>query len=203
MIDAAAELGAVVFCTGLHGTLSARAESAVWFWSEPDARPDERLWDDAVSRTRELTEHAASAGVALSLELYERTFLGDATTAVRFVEAVDHPACGINADLGNLQRAPEPVQPWEEMLSTVVPHMNYWHVKNCMRAEDRERGVYLAWPTELAAGVIDYRRAVALARHGGFAGPVVVEHYGGDSVGAICRARPYVASVVGPHEIRL
>ena len=196
MIDAAAELGASVFCTGLHGRLTALAEAAVWFWSEPEVEPDERLWDAAVSRIRELADHAASAGLVLSLELYERTFVGNATTAVRFVQAVDRPACGINADLGNLQRAPEPVQSWEEMLLTVVPHMNYWHVKNCMRAEDREHGVYLAWPTELAAGLIDYRRAFALAQQGGYRGPMVVEHYGGDSVGSVCRARPYVESLV-------
>lgn len=195
MIDAAAELGAAVFCTGLHGRLSSLAESAVWFWSEPDALPDHRLWDNAVSRIRQLAQHAASAGLTLSLELYERTFLGDPASAVRFVTAVDHPACGINADLGNLQRAPEPVLRWEQMLSIVAPHMNYWHVKNCMRVEDRERAVYLSWPTDLRAGVIDYRRAVALARHAGYTGPLIVEHYGGDAVGAICEARPYAASL--------
>ncbi|MFD8158557.1 sugar phosphate isomerase/epimerase family protein [Streptomyces malaysiensis] len=189
-IDAAAALGADVVCLGLHDTLSPEQRRALWFWTvpggdvPPSADPEVRAL--AVRLFRELGDHAADAGVELSLELYEGTYLGSADEAVRFLDDIGHDKVGLNPDLGNLLRAQRPVDTWEYLVSVTAPRTNYWHVKNYARLEDPATGTVLTHPTSLELGVIDYRAAVRYAISHGFGGTLVVEHYGGDglSVGA-------------------
>ncbi len=137
-------------------------------------------------RFRELGDHAAAAGVAISLELYENTYLGSADDAIRFLDDIGHDAVGLNPDIGNLIRQQRPVDTWEYLVSVTAARANYWHIKNYARLEDPATGTVLTHPTSLELGIVNYRDAVRYAIANGFSGAFVVEHYGGDglSVGA-------------------
>jgi len=174
-IDAAAAVGASVINTGLFQPLNAAQRRALWFWTEQgpvDPPDDPETWDLAVSRIRELGEHAATDGLVLSLEMYEDTYLGTADSAVRFVTDVGHRAVGLNPDLGNLQRLLRPVERWESMVEKVAPHMNFLHAKNYTRSEDASTGAVVTAPVYLEAGVISYRSFLATAVDHGFDGPI-------------------------------
>lgn len=198
-VEAAARLGTTVVCAGLHRPLTEAQKRAVWFWHEPggsDPEDDEHTWARAVERLRGAGEHAARHGMRLSLEMYEDTYLGTPESAVRLVEEIGLPNVGINPDLGNLVRLHRPVPHWEELLRPVLPHVNYWHVKNYHRDFDPRTGAYFTVPAPLEGGVIDYRRALAMALRAGFDGPICTEHYGGDGLGVSARNRDYLRRVL-------
>lgn len=198
VIDVAPEVGATVVNLGLLPRLTEAQLAALWFWEVPGlADPDDReVWDQAVARIRELAAHAADVGVELSLEMYEDTYLGTADDAVRLVQDIDHPAVGLNPDLGNLIRLHRPVEDWRSMLAKVLPYANYWHVKNYYRMEDPASGVILTSPAPLESGMMSYRVAVADALKAGFQGAFCVEHYGGDGLGVSATNRTYLRSVL-------
>jgi sugar phosphate isomerase/epimerase len=198
-IDAASCLGAGVVSIGLHEALQPAQREALWFWTEPGPRndpADTRLWALAVARLRELGEHAAQAGIVLSLEMYEDTYLGTAELAVRLVEEIDRANVGLNPDTGNLVRLHRPIDDWRGVLEAVLPYSNYWHVKNYLRDEDRASGAIGTMPTSLELGLINYRWAVELAVRHGFAGPITCEHYGGDGLGVSATNRTYLRRIL-------
>ena len=183
-LDAAASLGTGVVSLGLHQALTPAQRSALWFWTVPGhSDPDDaEIRALAASRIRTIAEHAAELGIEVSLEMYEDTYLGSADSAVALLEQIDHPAVGLNPDLGNLVRAHGPVEDWEEILVKTLPHTNFWHVKNYYRMEDPQSGVVLTTPAPMESGFINYRRALELAVDAGFDGWLCVEHYGGDGL---------------------
>jgi sugar phosphate isomerase/epimerase len=183
-IDAAAEIGAPLICLGLHEPLLPAQTAIPWFWTVPGPvnPPDPSLRATAVARFRELGDHAASVGVAVSLEVYEGTYLGDADSSVAFLNEVGHDNVGLNPDLGNLVRAQEPIEPWEAIAVKLLPLANYWHVKNYARSENPLTGTYFSTPATLPAGLIDYRKAVRYAIASGFRGAFLAENYGGDGL---------------------
>ncbi|MGP2441252.1 sugar phosphate isomerase/epimerase family protein [Streptomyces sp. JW3] len=193
-VDAAAHLGAGVVSFGLFEALAPAQRDVLWFWTAPGPRnPDDpEVWRLAVSRIRELGEHADSVGVDVTLEMYEDTYLGTADQAVRFVEAVGHPRVGLNPDLGNLQRLHRPVERARAMVEKTLPYANYWHVKNYFRSEDPATGTVLTFPAPMEYGVIDYRHAVRYAIEHGFRGAFCVEHYGGDGLSVSATNRDYL-----------
>jgi sugar phosphate isomerase/epimerase len=195
-IDAAAELGAPVLSIGFHRPLT--PEQRAWaFWAVPGPGDDSAMWSTAVTRLRELASHATQVNVALSLELYEYTLLGSGASAARLVEEVGSLALGINADLANVYRIPERLsETWEQTFALCLPHLNYWHVKNYRRAEHYPDGPFLAWPTALEDGDINYRLALRSARDAGYLGPISIEHYGGDGIWAQERGLRYLESLL-------
>ncbi|MCV7171398.1 sugar phosphate isomerase/epimerase [Mycobacterium manitobense] len=198
VIDTAAAMGASIVSFGFFRALTPAQRDALWFWTvqgpidseDPD---DRRL---AVRRIRELGEHAAQVGIAISLEMYEDTYLGSADDSVRFVRDVDHPAVGLNPDLGNLQRLHRPVERWEAMAEKTLPYVNYWHVKNYFRTEDGTSGAIVTAPAPLELGVINYRKAVRMAVDGGFRGAFCTEHYGGDGLSVSATNREYLRRIL-------
>ncbi|WP_243443954.1 TIM barrel protein [Asaia prunellae] len=198
VIDTAAEIGAREIALGFAAELSARQKNALWFWTAPGHRdPDDpQIWKKAVLRIRELADHAQSVGVALSLEMYEDTYLGSADSAVRFVRDVDHPACGINADIGNLVRLHRPMEHWRDMMTKLAPYLRYWHVKNYLRTEDEMTGMVVTAPAPMEQGVISYRAAIGMALEHGYASPFLVEHYGGDGLSVAARNRDYIRRIL-------
>ena len=198
VIDTAAALGARHVSVSLMRPLTPAQRHVTWFWTVPgDTDPsDDSLWDAAVTRLRELGTHAASVGIELSLEMYEDTYLGTADSSVRFVRDVDHPAVGLNPDLGNLQRLHRPVERWEVMAEKTIPYANYWHVKNYFRTEDATTGAIVTAPAPLELGVINYRRAVRMAIDSGFRGAFCTEHYGGDGLSVSATNREYLRRIL-------
>ncbi len=200
-IDNAVGLGAPVVSIGLHnGPGAGVAPGDV---QPPWLRVNGPLEHSADTRARAvrlvgvLTAHAEIHGVSLSLEMNELSLLDRAAACLELVDAVGSPALGVNPDLGSLVRVPWPlVETWVETLIAVAPVMNYWHVKNCHRI-GMEGGRFVATPSTLPEGCIDYRRALAIATGSGYSGPLVVEHYGGDVLWYAEHAQEYLTGLVG------
>lgn len=198
-VEAAARMGVPVVSIGLHRALSDEQQEQLWFWTAEGAKDPEgdvEMWDLAVERIREVGELGAQLGVKVSLEMYEDTYLGTADSTVALIRDIDHPNVGVNPDIGNLVRLHRPVEDWQEMLTKLLPHTNYWHVKNYFRDEDRAKGIFFASPAPMELGVINYRRALEMALEAGFDGPICVEHYGGDGLSVSAANRDYIRRIL-------
>ena len=199
IIDRAPELGAEVVSFGFMQALTPAQERALWFWladGHHDDLGDTSVYELAVSRIRELADHARDLGVQLSLEMYEDTYIGTPDLAVRFAQDVDRENVGLNPDLGNLVRLHRPVEDIPTMFEKVLPLTNFWHIKNYTRDEDPATGSYATHPTPLVQGVVNYRAVLRRALELGFEGVFVCEHYGSDSLGVAAINRDYIREVL-------
>lgn len=198
VIEAAAELGSQIVSFGFFQATTPAQNAAVWFWLEDGFKDsaDPEVYRLAVERIRELAEHAASVGIQISLEMYEDTYLGSADGCVQFVKDVDHQACGLNPDVGNLVRLHRPFEPAMEQFEKMLPYTNYWHIKNYTRDFDPATGAYSTHPSPLGGGYINYRPIIARGLELGFDGPFMVEHYGSDSLWNLAQSREYIRSVL-------
>ena len=197
-IDAAAELGASVYSTGLHYPFNEAQLAALWFWTAqgPKDPSDAATRDLAVLRIRELGQHAADRGLLLSLELYEDTYLGTGEGAVRFVQDVGLDNVGLNPDVGNLIRLHRPIESWLDLFEQTLPYANYWHVKNYLRDESADGSRIFAAPSTLRDGVINYRKVLDIADRVGYRGIITCEHYGGDSLSVCAENRRYLTHLI-------
>ncbi len=197
-LDAAARLGVGVVSFGLHQALTPEQRKLLWFWRKAGHRdsdsPEVRAL--AVRRFRELGDHAAELGLLVSLEMYEHTYLGSAASAVRLIEEIDRPNVGLNPDIGNLIRLPEPIEHWLDLLEATLPYTNYWHVKNYARDEDPMTGAVVALPTYMELGLINYREGMKRAIAHGFQGVICVENYGGDGLSVSATNRDYLRRIL-------
>ncbi|GAA2006843.1 sugar phosphate isomerase/epimerase family protein [Microbacterium ulmi] len=193
-IDAAVALGCSVVSVGLHRPLLEAQQRALWFWTAdgPSDPTDQETWQLAVTRLRDLGDHASSVGIGLSLEMYEDTLIGTADSAVRLVEDIGHSSVGLNPDLGNLHRLHRPVEPFLDSVAKCVPYANYWHVKGYSRIEDSTNGTIMTAPVPMEASTMNYRAAIKMALQAGFSGAFCTEHYGGDGLAVSARNRDYI-----------
>ena len=198
VIDAAAAVGAKHVNFGFFGPLTPAQQAVPWFWTQPGVvNPDDpATYKRAVDGIRELGKHAEEVGLDLAMELYEDTYVGTADSAVRFVRDVDHPAVGINPDMGNLVRLHRPMEGWRPMMEKMAPYVKYWHCKNYLRIEDQERDLYLSAPAPLETGIISYRVAIRMAIAHGFRGALCLEHYGGDGLSVCGSNRQYLRRIL-------
>lgn len=198
VIDTAAEIGAKAVSFGFFGPLTDEQKKHLWFWTADGVKnpEDPATYNKAVARIRELGRHAEDLGIEVSLEMYEDTYIGTADGAVRFVNDVDVPAVGINADIGNLVRLHRPVEHWLSMIEKIVPYAKYWHVKNYMRIEDPAKNLIVSYPTSLALGVINYRIAIQKAIACGYKSAFLCEHYGGDGLSVCAMNRDYLRTIL-------
>lgn len=197
-IDAAAEWGMQVFSTGLHQPFSDAQREALWFWTAqgPKDPDDPEMWAAAVSRLRELGQHAADVGLRMSLEMYEDTYLGTADSAVRLVEEIGLDTVGLNPDVANLIRLHRPIEDWREVHAKTLPYANYWHVKNYTRDEAADGSWATSAPSSMEGGLINYRQVVRDAIALGFDGIFLMEHYGGDSLGNCSTNQRYLRTLL-------
>ncbi|NDK31634.1 sugar phosphate isomerase/epimerase family protein [Nesterenkonia haasae] len=201
LIDIAPEFGATIVNTGFMQALTPAQLEATWFWLEPGHHDDPALRHMAIERVRELGDHAAANGIQLSLEMYEDTFIGTTDAAVEFLTNVNHEAVGLNPDIGNFVRLHRPLSTLggataDELYEKVLPHSNFWHIKNYTRDEDLATGSYSTVPVPLKYGVINYRRVIRRAIELGYAGPFCCEHYGSDSIGVSGENKDYIRQVL-------
>ncbi|ACU97851.1 sugar phosphate isomerase/epimerase family protein [Saccharomonospora viridis] len=196
LIDLAPEFGATIVNIGFMQALTAEQQKQLWFWLVDGHKDDPELRPLAIERTRELGEHAQRNGIQISLEMYEDTYVGTPDDAVSFVKDVNHPAVGLNPDIGNLIRLHRPMPPYMEMFEKVLPYSNFWHIKNYMRDEDPKTGSYASAPMPLKYGVINYRAVIRRALELGYSGPFCCEHYGSDSLGVCAENRDYIRQVL-------
>jgi sugar phosphate isomerase/epimerase len=200
-IDAAAELGCEVVSIGLHQAITPEQQKQLWFWTVEgykDPVGDKEAWGDAVSRIREIGKHAAEAGILVSLEMYEDTYLGTGDSSVQLVQDIGLDNVGLNPDLGNLIRLHRPIEDWRELVQKTLPYSNYWHMKNYIRDEDVARDSYITMPAPMESGLINYREAFKYALSVGFQGILCVEHYGGDGLSVTASNQDYLRRHVLP-----
>lgn len=200
-IDAAAELGCEVVSFGLHQAITPEQQKQLWFWTvegHKDPEGDQETWGNAITRLRELGRHAAELGLLLSLEMYEDTYLGTADSSVRLVQDIGLSNVGLNPDLGNLIRLHRPVEDWRELVAKTLPYANFWHMKNYLRDEDASRDMYVAMPSPMESGLINYREAFKVALAAGFQGILCTEHYGGDGLSVSASNQDYLRRHVLP-----
>ncbi|MCR2815305.1 sugar phosphate isomerase/epimerase family protein [Microbacterium jiangjiandongii] len=195
-IDVAPSFGVSVVNVGFMQQLTPAQQDALWFWLADGHHDDPALRDDAIARVRELGDHAQQAGIEVSLEMYEDTYVGTADDAVSFLADVAHDAVGLNPDLGNIVRLHRDIEPWEGMFEKVLPHSNFWHIKNYSRDFDPATGAYATAPTPLKYGYINYRKVIRRALELGYTGPFCCEHYGSDSLGVIAENVHYIRQVL-------
>lgn len=196
MLDRAAELGAKILNFSFAQALRPEQLAVQWFWYVKGHVDDPAQRPLGVERVRELAEHAQRNGMELSLEIYEDTFVGTAESAVSFIKDVDHPCVGLNPDFGNLVRLHQPIPSYQSMFDQVLPHANYWHIKNYLRDEDLATGAYFSAPAPLESGIIDYRTVIRQAVKLGYRGAFQAEHYGGDWLTMGARNAIYIRSVL-------
>jgi sugar phosphate isomerase/epimerase len=198
LLDRAAALDIPMVSFGFFQAFTPAQAKALWFWLEPGWHDDEspEVRAVAAARIRELAEHAAANGQQITLEMYEDTYVGTCDSAVAFLAEVDHPACGLNPDIGNLIRLHRPIEPVSQMFEKVLPYANYWHVKNYLRDEEPTTGAVTTFPVPMEMGLINYRAAITRALELGFSGAFLCEHYGSDSLGVIARNRTYIRELL-------
>ena len=195
-IEIAPSFGVSVVNTGFMQATTEAQNKAIWFWLEDGHVDDPALRDLAIERIRELGDAAQEQGIEVSLEMYEDTYVGTADEAVAFHADVDHPAVGLNPDIGNLVRLHREIEPWEDMFEKVLPHSNFWHIKNYTRDFDPATGAYSSDPMPLKYGYINYRKVIRRAIDLGYSGPFCCEHYGSDSLGVIAENVQYIRQVL-------
>ncbi len=196
LLDKAAAIGCTMVSYGFFQAFKPAQEQVLWFWLADGHRDDPARRDEAVAKIQRLADHAKGNGQQITLEMYEDTYVGTCDAAVAFLRDVDRDNCGLNPDLPNLVRLHRPIEPIQSMWDKVLPHTNYWHVKNYLRDEDPASGVITTFPTSMEAGIINYRAAITQAVAGGFTGAFLCEHYGGDALGNIARNRDYIRGVL-------
>ncbi|WP_193105613.1 sugar phosphate isomerase/epimerase [Brachybacterium sp. FME24] len=195
-IELAPSFGVSIVNTGFMQAITEAQAKAIWFWLEDGHVDDPALRDLAIERIRTLGDAAKDQGIQVSLEMYEDTYVGTADEAVAFVTEVDHEAVGLNPDIGNLVRLHREVEPWEDMFEKVLPHSNFWHIKNYTRDFDAATGAYSSAPMPLKYGYINYRKVIQRAVEVGYTGPFCCEHYGSDSLGVIAENVQYIRQVL-------
>jgi sugar phosphate isomerase/epimerase len=198
LLDKAAELDVPLVSFGFFQDMTAEQKQALWFWLVDGWHDDEsaEARARAASLMRELAEHAQSNGQQITLEMYEDTYVGTADGAIAFLKEVDHPACGLNPDIGNFVRLHRPLEPVPQMFDKLLPHTNYWHVKNYLRDEDPETGQVMTFPVPMDFGLINYRAAIEQAITVGFSGAFLCEHYGSDAITVIGKNRAYIREIL-------
>lgn len=195
-IDRAADLGATIVNIGFQQAITPAQQKALWFWLAEGHHDDPALRPLAIERVRELAGHAQKLGLQIALEMYEDTYVGTPDDAVSFLKDVDHPAVGINPDIGNLIRLHRPMPTFVEMHEKVLPYANYWHIKNYIRDEDPATGSYMSAPVPLKYGTINYRQMIRRALQLGYTGPFMTEHYGSDWLGVGAENAEYIRSIL-------
>ena len=195
-IELAPSFGVTVVNTGFMQALTEEQAAAIWFWLADGHVDDPALRDLAIERVRTLGDAAKAQGIEVSLEMYEDTYVGTADEAVAFLRDVDHESVGLNPDLGNLVRLHREVEPWPDMFEKVLPHSNFWHIKNYTRDLDPATGAYSSAPMPLKYGYINYRQVIHRALDLGYTGPFCCEHYGSDSLGVIAENVQYIRQVL-------
>lgn len=197
-MDAAVAMKVPVVSVGLHRPLTAAQQEAQWFWHEetPEDPDDQRTWDLAVQRLRQVGDYAGERGLQVSLEMYEGTYLGTSESSVRLVQDIGLSNVGLNPDIGNIVRLHRPIEPWRDMVTAMLPHTNYWHMKNYYRDYDPATGAYFSAPAPMESGFIDYRWAIGAALDAGFRGTICLEHYGGDGLSVTAANLEYVQNIL-------
>lgn len=134
--------------------------------------PGDPKYDVMVDRLRRLADRFAEAGVPRVLL---ETGQEHADTLLAFLEAVHHPAVGINFDPANmlLYNMDEPI----EALRKLLPHVHQAHLKDARRP-----AVEGHWGEEVVVGTgdVDWPAFCGVLANSDFSGQLIFEREAGD-----------------------
>jgi sugar phosphate isomerase/epimerase len=141
---------------------------------------------------------AAEHGVAIAIEVHQHCLVDNSWSALHLMERVNHPAVGLNPDLGNVYWVyPEPEESSEPAIVAMAPHAKYWHLKNLRRTYVPGEDFALFHQTPLPDGEIDYRFAIAAMLDAGYQGDFAIEGLRlGDAISSDARSAAYVRDLI-------
>src|SRR5690606_36742884 len=119
-----------------------------------------------IALLHQAAELAGAAGMELLIEGEAGFWADTGARTAAIVQAVDHPALGINWDPGNAYEAGD--LPYPDGYEAVRPYVRHVHFKDVRRLED---GAY----RYAVHGAIDWQRQIAALRADGYDGYISVE----------------------------
>ncbi len=201
-IRAATWLGApVVNATiGMPRPSSARSalqwgEATCWGSSRDATEAD---FERAAAALAAVAPLASDQGVTIAIEVHQHCLVDNSWSALHLIERVNHPAVGLNPDLGNVYWAyHEPEESSEQAIVAMAPHAKYWHLKSLRRTYVPGQDYALFHQTPLPDGAIDYRFAIAAMFDAGYPGDFAIEGLRlGDAISGDARSAAYVRDLI-------
>lgn len=158
-----------------------RHDVFAWPWREADDDAFEAAFATIVPVCRELSDHAATLGIATTVENHGMS-MNASDRVLRLVEAVDRPGFRVTLDVGNslcVDEDPETAVP------RLLPHAAVVHLKDF---DVRDQAPDDTWMTTLGgrgirgtvvgSGDLPLGRLLGLVAASGFDGPVSIEFEG-------------------------
>jgi sugar phosphate isomerase/epimerase len=170
-------------------------EATSWGSSRDATEAD---FERAAAAFAAVAPRAAGEGVAIAIEVHQHCLVDNSWSALHLMERVDHPAVGLNPDLGNVYWVYHvPEESTEEAIVRMAPHAKYWHLKNLRRTYVPGEEFAIFHQTPLPDGEIDYRFAVAAMLAAGYGGDFAIEGVRlGDAITGDGRSLAYVRNLV-------
>ena len=201
-IRAASWLGAPVVNASIGMPRPSYARGAL-SWGEADSWGSSRDateadFERAGAAFAAVAPRAADHGVAIAIEVHQHCLVDNSWSALHLLERVNHPAVGLNPDLGNVYWTyPVPEESSEQAIVAMAPRAKYWHLKNLRRTYVPGQEFALFHQTPVPDGEIDYRFAVSAMRAAGYAGDFAIEGLRlGDAISGDARGAAYVRELI-------
>ena len=136
--------------------------------------------------------------VKIAIEVHQHCLIDNSWSALHLLERINHPAVGLNPDLGNVYWAYHiPEESSEEAIAAMAPHAKYWHMKNLRRTFVPGEDFALFHQMPLPDGEIDYRFAVSAMLAAGYPGDFAIEGLRlGDAITSDARSAAYVRDLI-------
>ncbi len=167
--------------------------------SSLDPETTDGHYETIAAEVQKLADRAAASGIALAIELHQRTLVDTSMAMVKLLRLIDRPNVGVNPDLGNAFWAfPEPKEAAADVLANLKPYANYWHLKNFNRVSFGVAGQADYVEVPLPYGDIDHRKAVRqMLTAPSYEGYICVEAcYNGDPFSLLETGVTYLKEIV-------
>jgi L-ribulose-5-phosphate 3-epimerase len=141
-----------------------------------DEPADATAWSKVTNSGRFLGDYAEAHGVRLAFEIHEGLTRSGAV-ARRLIDAIDHPAVGVNYDTGNAIFYNDDVDPVSD-LQAIADKVIHTHLKDTSGG----KGEWAFGP--LGSGRVDLPRILGILQERGYDGPysLEIEGYAGEDV---------------------
>lgn len=136
---------------------------------------DEASFQASLDALGQLAERAAHYGVTLCVKAHVGCSIYNTPTTLRLMEALDHPALGIDMDPSHIHRADEnPV----EAIAAVIPRVRHVHIRDCL---GRQQGPGAPEDQANGRGDINLVGYIRVLHEHGYTGPLNLEVIGAKS----------------------
>jgi len=133
---------------------------------------DDSTFQQAIDTLGKLAEKAGKHGLTLCVKAHVGNVVYNTPTSLRMLEAIKHPAFGLDMDPSHIHRANEnPV----EALAAVVSRIKHVHIRDC---KGRQAGPGTPAMQANGRGDIDLVGYIAVLHKAGYTGPVNLEVIG-------------------------